>query len=342
MAAGDGPGQGDLTHFERLKADPQSHHIFLALRIIEAQFSDAPRMGKSRRPREDAVRLAQEARMAFPPTTIRAFTPPGARPGELINRFFGFFGPHGPLPSHLTEYARERQINNRDPSFVAFANMLTHRMMSLLYRAWVTGQPAVDFDRGMDGAFERQVAALAGHYGAELLGRDAMPDQAKRHFAGQLGQSVRNAEGLLSMLSGFFQADFRLEEFVGTWLELEPDDRWELGRGGGLGQTTSIGSRVWSRNAKFRLIVGPVGLAEYQRFLPGGESLARMAAIVRNYVGDTLDWDVNVILHGDQVPAAQLGADTRLGQTSWVGARTTDKDAADLFLQPQNFNTRAA
>ena len=342
MASADGPGPGDLTHFERLKDDPQAHHIFLALRIIEAQFPDRPRLGASRRPREDAVRLKQEPRMAFPPTTIRSFTPPGAEPGALVNRFFGFFGPHGPLPSHLTEYARERQINHRDGSFVAFADMLTHRMMSLLYRAWVTGQPAVDFDRGEDGHFERHVAALAGQYGMHLRDRDAMPDRAKRHFAAHLGHAVRNAEGLLAMLSGFFRAPFRLEEFVGSWLELEPDDRWQLGAPGGLGQTTAIGSRVWSRNAKFRLVVGPVGLEEYERLLPGGASLAKLAAIVRNYVGDTLDWDVNVILRGDEVPSAQLGGATRLGQTSWVGARKTRADAADLFLQPTHFNTEAA
>ena len=331
-----------MTHFERLKDDPQSHHIFLALRIIEAQYADKPRLGHSRRPREDAVRLGQEARMAFPPTTIRAFTPPGAKPGSLINRFFGFFGPHGPLPIHLTDYARERQINNRDGTFVAFANMLTHRIMSLMYRAWVTGQPAVDFDRGADTQFERHIAALGGHHGANLRDRDAMPDMAKRHYAGILAGGTKNAEGLVAILSGFFRAPVRMDEFVGTWLDLEPDDQWELGKGGGLGQTTSVGSRVWSRNAKFRLIIGPVSLAEYQRLLPGNPSMDRLAGVVRNYVGDALDYDVNVVLRGDQVPAAQLGADTRLGQTSWIGTRRTTADADELYLEPQRYNKQAA
>ncbi len=148
MAAPDGSRSDHLTHFERLKAEPEAHHIFLALRILEAEFADKPRLGHSRRPREDAVRLGQEARMAFPPTTIRSFTPPGARPGKLENRFFGFFGPHGPLPIHLTDYARERKINEKDDTFIAFADMLTHRIMSLMYRAYVTGHPAVDLDRG--------------------------------------------------------------------------------------------------------------------------------------------------------------------------------------------------
>lgn len=343
MATGDRAGADYLTHFQRLVDNPEGHHIFLALRIIEAQYADAPRMGKSRRPREDAVRLAQEARMAFPPGTIRAFkAPKGSEPGELINRFFGFFGPHGPLPSHLTEYARERQINNRDPSFVAFANMLTHRLMGLLYRAWVTGQPAVDLDRGAGSQFESHIAAIAGLHGDGLRDRDAMPDMAKRFFAGQMSSGTKNAEGLIAILSGFFHAPFRMQEFVGSWLELEADDRWQLGAAGGLGQTTSIGTQVWSRTSKFRLIVGPVSLDDYNRLLPGGASMDKMAAVVRGYVGDALDWDVNIILKADEVPSATLGGDTRLGQTSWIGTRSSDTDADDLFLEPQNYIKTAA
>ncbi len=329
-------------HIERLKDDPQGHHIFLALRILEAEYADKPRLGQSRRPLEDAVRLGQEARMAFPPSTIRAFTPPGSRPGSLINRFFGFFGPHGPLPVHVTEYARDRQVNHRDGTFMAFANMLTHRIMSLMYRAWVTGQPAADFDRGSETEFERHVGALAGHHGPGLCNRDAMPDLAKRHYAGLFAAGTKNAEGLVVILSGFFDAPVELEQFVGTWLDLEPDDQWELGKGGGLGHTTSIGSRVWSRTAKFRLIIGPVTLAEYERLLPGHPSMNKLASVVRNYMGDTLDYDVNVVLKRDEVPAAQLGANTRLGQTSWIGKRAGQRDADDLYLEPQNYTHRAA
>ena len=342
MATGDGPRSDHLTHFQRLIDEPQSHHIFLALRIIEAQYADKPRLGQSRRPREDSVRLGQEARMAFPPSTIRAFTPPGRGPGKLVNRFFGFFGPQGPLPIHLTEYARERQINHRDQSFIAFADMLTHRLMSLMYRAWLTGHPAVDFDRGADTGFERHVAALAGYHGAGPGNRDALPDMAKRHYAGLLGASVKNAEGLVAILSGFFQAPVKLQEFVGSWLELEPDDQWQLGAGGGLGQTTSIGSRVWTRDAKFRLIIGPVSRAEYERLLPGEPSMDKLAAVVRNYVGDALDFDVNVVMNACDVPRSVLGQDTRLGHTSWLGQRQTTADADDLFLEPQQYSKRAA
>jgi len=343
MATGDGAGPDNLTHFAQLARSPDTYHIFHALRILEARFSDAPRMGESRRPREDKMRLGQEAELSFPPSTIRDFEPPkGAKPGRLTNRFFGLFGPQGPLPLHLTEYARDRLRNHRDPTFVAFANMLTHRLMGLLYRAWSAGQPAPSFDRGKNDPVETKVAALAGLHGANLRARDEMPDLAKRHFAGHLALGPKNPEGLVSVLSAFFQAPVVVEEFVGSWLELEPSDRWSLGARTGLGQATSIGSQVWTRGAKFRLKVGPLSLEDYNRMLPGTASFKRFEAIVRNYVGDALDWDVNLVLDARAVPASKLGQDTRLGHTSWVGDRKGGRDAEDLFLVPESIAGRAA
>jgi len=338
MATGKRSGPDTLSLFDQLVEDPGKHHIFQALRVLEAHYAEAPRLGESRRPRQDKLRLGQEAELAFPPNTIAGFTPPqGDKPARLTNRFFGLFGPQGPLPLHMTEYARDRKRNHRDPTMVGFADMLTHRMMGLLYRAWAQGQPAVSFDRA-DDPMARKVASLAGYNGDKLQDRDAMPDLAKLHFAGHLGQGSKNPEGLISILSAFFDVPVRLQEFIGSWLDLEPDDQWQLGRAGGLGQTTSIGTKVWSRSAKFRLRIGPLSLEEYERLLPGGPALTRMRAIVRSYIGDALDWDVNLVLAGDQVPRASLGGSTKLGHTSWIGSRP-DPDAErpdvdDLYLYP--------
>ncbi|OSQ51927.1 type VI secretion system baseplate subunit TssG [Marivita geojedonensis] len=335
MVTKDGDEPRDLTHFERLVRDPQSHHIFFAMRVLEAHFADQPRLGTARRPRQEKVRFGQEPELAFPKSTIHAFDPQTAdQPARLRNLFFGLFGPHGPLPLHLTEYARGRKTNHKDTTFVAFADMLTHRPMELLYRAWVRGQPAPAFDRGENTETEKKIGALGGFFGDHLRDRDAMPDLAKRHFAGVLSAAPKNAEGLVAVIGGFFDAPVSLEEFVGAWLTLEPDDRWQLGGLGGLGTTACIGERVWSHSSKFRLRIGPLTLEEYKRFLPGTPALRRLRAIVRNYVGDQLDWDVNLVVRGEDVPQAQLGSTTQLGLTSWIGSEDHPAEVADLFMTP--------
>jgi type VI secretion system protein ImpH len=213
--------------------------------------------------------------------------------------------------------------------------MITHRMMTLFFRAWRSGQPAPSFDRGANDEIEHKIAAIGGYHGTYLRNGDALPDLAKRHFSGLLSQGSKNAEGLISIISSFFSAPVKIEQFVGSWLELESDDTWKLGRPVALGQNTSIGERVWTRGAKFRVVIGPLGKDEYQRLLPGGLSLERLRAIVRNYLGDALEWDVNLILRSDEVPKARLGHTIQLGQSSWIGERTSKEDASDLFLEPR-------
>ena len=57
------------------------------------------------------------------------------------------FGPSGPLPLHLTEYAYERQHQHGDRTWTGFANMLQHRLAVLFYRAWANAQSIISLDK---------------------------------------------------------------------------------------------------------------------------------------------------------------------------------------------------
>ncbi|MEM9784538.1 MAG: type VI secretion system baseplate subunit TssG, partial [Pseudomonadota bacterium] len=74
--------------------------------------------------------------------------------------------------------------------------------------------------------------------------------------------------------------------------------------------------------------------------LPGGDSLERLSAIVRNHVDDLLDWEVTLVLAAAEVPRTQLGSGSRLGQTTWIGDRAPDEDADDLHLRPPPLRRR--
>ncbi|WP_339948163.1 type VI secretion system baseplate subunit TssG [uncultured Albimonas sp.] len=331
MEAQKRPPGPDLTRLTALSDDPQAHHVYQALRLIEAAHPERPRLGRSTRPAQDPVRLGQEAELAFPPSTVAGFEAgEGEAPDRLTQRFFGLFGPNGPLPLHLTEHARDRLRNHRDPTFTAFADVFHHRMLSLLYRAWASGQPAPSFDRADDDPFGDKVAALSGHLGEGFVDRDAMPDLARRHLAGLLAAAPRSESGLSAILSRFFEAPVEIESFVGDWLHLEPHDRGRLGSAA-LGRDANLGAKVWSREARFRIRIGPLSLPDYERLLPGGESLRRLAALVRAFAGEALDWDLNLTLRREAVPPPALGGGVRLGMTAWIGRRPA-RDADDLHL----------
>lgn len=330
-----------VAFYQALRQTPWAFDFFQALRHLECLHADKPRLGCSRRPADDPVRLTQQPSLDFAPSTLAAFDSDGkpdtgaTAPPRLEVFFFGLFGPNGPLPLHLTDYARDRLRNAHDPTFARFADVFHHRLLSLFYRAWADARPTVTFDRPESDRFAAYVGSLFGLGMDSLCHRDAMPDLAKRHYAGLLSGQTRHADGLRAMLADFFTLPVEIESFIGHWLTLPESSRCRLGESratGELGSTAVIGERVWDCQHKFRIIIGPLSLTDYERLLPGGDSLKRLAAIVRNYIGDELEWDLNLVLKKEAVPDLRLGMQGRLGWTTWLMERRLDKDAADLRL----------
>lgn len=330
-----------LALLRALEAAPYGFGFFQALRQLECAYRERPRLGQTARPTQEPIRLAQQSSLSFAPSTLAAFQP-GAEgvPPRLSVYFLGLFGPNGPLPLHLSEYARDRQRNAGDPTFARFADIFHHRVLALFYRAWANARPTVSFDRPETDRFGVYLAALFGQGMPAFRARDAMPDLAKLHYAGHLTAQTRHPDGLAAILSDFFRLPARIEEFVGHWLYLPPESQWRLGASretGCLGLTTIVGPRIWDRQYKFRIRLGPLAFDEYRRLLPGGDSLPRLVAVVRNYLGDELDWDLNLVLRREETPPIRLGAQGQLGWTTWLTSRPPDQDPANLKLQPLRF-----
>jgi type VI secretion system protein ImpH len=96
-----------------------------------------------------------------------------------------------------------------------------------------------------------------------------------------------------------------------------------------------IGARAFSRGHKFRVVLGPLDRKQFQRMLPGKPGLAKLTALVRNYVGDALAWDVKLVLDERTQEPLTLGR-SRLGWTSWLGAGVGgDGGRQDLILNPE-------
>jgi len=321
----------------RLYEQPYAFSFFMAARRLECASPALPRTGHSRTPSDDPIRFCQDPSLVFPPSTINAleFGKEG-RPPRLYVTFMGLLGPNGPMPLQLSAHAHERKLA-RDETLVRFLDVFHHRMISLFYRAWAESQQAVQFERGGDDKFAKYVGSLFGMGMPSLRNRDAVPDVAKLHYSGRLVCQTRHAEGLRALLQDYFRIVVNVEEFVGQWIEVPPDCCCRLGespRTGALGRTVICGSRVWDCQQKFRLRFGAMGLADYERMLPGGSSLVRLVAWVRNYVGDELSWDVRLVLKKEEVPKIRMGQYGRLGWTTWLSSKPFDHDADNLVLRP--------
>jgi type VI secretion system protein ImpH len=270
MGATVGRASDAVAFLAQLARAPYRFDFYQALRRVECLYADKPRWGTARRPVDEPLRLGQEPDLSFAPAPLAALEagPDGGVP-RLQVRLFGLLGPNGPMPLHVTEYARERLRHAGDRTLSRFLDLLHHRFLALFYRAWAQAQPHVNRDRPSDDRFAVYVGSFLGVSAAPMRDRDAVPDLAKFFHVGTLIRHARNAEGLEAILRHYFRVPVRLQEFVGHWLVLGAGERTTLSREGArLGGGAVLGSRVWDRQHKFRIRLGPLTLAEYEEFLP--------------------------------------------------------------------------
>ena len=333
-----------LTYFRRLEEKPFDHDFLQALRRIECLFPRMPRIGRAMRPADEPIRLGQEPSVSFAPAALSAFRPgQEGRAPRLEQRFFGLLGPNGPLPLHLTDYCRERILHAGDYTFARFLDTFNHRFLELFYRAWAQAQPTVNLDRPRDDRFGAYVGSVIGIGSPRLAQRDAVGDYAKLYFSGLLARHVRNSDGLQAWTAGFFRVPVRVEQFVGHRMRLPAEDRTRIGidtDGSRLGVGAVLGGAVWDRQHKFRIELGPLTLEQYEGFLPGGTAIAKLVALVRQYVSFELEWDARLELLRQEVPEIRLGRFGRLGWTTWLGTWRAPRDAADLTLEVERVLAR--
>ncbi|MFD1561001.1 type VI secretion system baseplate subunit TssG [Paraburkholderia silviterrae] len=338
--------------WRQLRAAPAEHDLFHLLRWIDALASAPQRLGAAPHPGGEPVRLGQIPSLAFAPSMVAGIADAHADhvPPRVLVHGFGLFGPNGPLPQHVTEYAYERAHSAGDASMSAFADVFHHPLLVLLYRAWADAQPVVGLDRPGVARFDTYVESLMGaRAGASpLSAHEASGRHAKYFHAGHWVRQTRNPEGLAQMLRHDFGVPVRIVEHVVRWVALDARQRGAIGaigamgteRGGrrrrgmraALGEGAVLGRAVRDAQGSFRIVLGPLPLARYQAFLPGGTDAARLVHWVREYVGAEFDWDLQLELAAPEVPCAAPGGAGRLGFSTWLGRRLSDEPARELVV----------
>jgi type VI secretion system protein ImpH len=332
--------------FEGLQARPREHDFFAVLRRMEALHPQWPRLGEALRPSQEALRLGQVPELDFAPAALESFDPGEDAAPRLGVRFFGLLGPQGPMPLHFTEYVRERLRSRGDATLARFLDIFHHRLLTLFYRAWAQAQPAVHRDRPDADRFAQWLGAALGVEEGSQRGRQ-VPREAWLFQAGMLGSRSRHAEGLAKLLSQYFQVGVRIEQHVPQWLALDAGDRSRLGFSRSrperrasppalLGRTATSGSRQRDLQFKFRIVLGPLTLAQYEDFIPGRPAWRSLREWVLHYVGLGLRWDLQLVLAQAELPEPRLGRHARLGLSGWMGRRGRDRDRGDLRLRPDN------
>jgi type VI secretion system protein ImpH len=184
---------------------------------------------------------------------------------------------------------------------------------------------------------------LAGVTPEQILAR--IDDVSLLHYSGFFAHRPRCAASLEALLRDYFGFDVQVRQFQGQWLYLEAANQSRLGAAGGncrMGVDLVAGARVWDVQGKFRVRIGPLCYAAFNEFLPdrspvpSRKSLFLLIHLVRLYVGQELDFDVQLVLRAEEVPECRMtrgaSGDPRLGWNTWIRSQAMPHDAADAVF----------
>ncbi|RWE44289.1 type VI secretion system baseplate subunit TssG [Mesorhizobium sp.] len=289
----------------------------------------------------EPARLGQHVRLSFSARDVVKHQDAGEKaPARVTVANLGLLGPEGPMPLHLTRWVLDRlsqrwftgadAAQTSDTTFVDFVNILQHRMMALYYRAWADAHPAVQVERSVGGRVRAMLEAMSG---IGLPGtQDPELDTVRLRQAGSLASQVDGVERLTLFLATAFKVPVQVKEFVAAWTTIPTALQTRLGKAhAGLGRGATIGPRVFSRQSRIELRVGPLSLDAFRSFLPGERRLGLFKKAVRDMIGETLDVDLRIVLARKAVPPPRVGT-VQLGRTTWLARPAEKGDADDLRL----------
>lgn len=251
----------------------------------------------------------------------------------------GLLGALGALPPTYTETVLEEE-RRRSRAFRAFLDVFADPIARLVVEAGEKYRlPRLLRWRRLS-AGNRIVGALlafAGLRTPELRRLNSLGDDAVLRYAGLFATRSRNAASLGSMLSAHLRLPAEVEQFSPRWIPIPPSEQTALGaaRGARLGVDAAAGQAIRDHAGAFRVVVGPVGYADYLSLEPGAPRMEELMQLVRLYVGPALRFDVQVVLRGEDVPFCRLGnsaTPARLGWNSWARVAPAATDSRDAIV----------
>jgi type VI secretion system protein ImpH len=309
-----------------LMKEPWRFDFFTVMRRFERHHEDRPRIGRAAARRDEYVVLGEDPYLEFAASNLSKVDLDAQGRVRVLSRFLGLLGPQGALPLSTTEETFHWHLE-RDDAFARFLDILNHRFLQLFYRAWADARPIVQHDRPDDDRFLTYLGSQIGIGSDPYRNLDSVPDLTKQAYAGLVAPKAKSASRLRALIEGLFRIEADVDEFVGSRLTFEREDRTLLGkRHCRLGEDALVGGSVYSVEDKIRVRLFAADLDQYRRFLPTGDLAEPLHDAVFMMIGEELDWDVELALPAGQAKPVRLGGFGQLGWTTWVAPKWTEDD----------------
>ncbi|MCL1861146.1 MAG: type VI secretion system baseplate subunit TssG [Proteobacteria bacterium] len=324
---------------QELEKDATQFSFFQAVRLLALTARQYGGRRQSHLPSD--LRFRTAATFSFPASEMTRYQPalseaPDAEQtrDEMTVNFLGLVGPNATLPQPYTELVIKRRQSFRDTGLHGFLDIFSHRAIALFYSAWRKYRYWLDVEDGEPDRLTRNLLDLSG-VGVQSLREKLGSGNTNRvaetffaFYAGLLSQKPISTQAMSTVIRGFFGVPTRIEQFVGQWIKIPPEEQSRIGGNAREGVSAFCGRRIWDRQTKIQIHLGPMRRAKYEGLLPGEPGAQALETLVRYMVGHGLACDVQLILDRRDVPVPRLKAGQRppLGGNAWLFTRPVDHD----------------
>jgi type VI secretion system protein ImpH len=325
---------------ERLFREPYRFEYFQAVRMLELW------LRRNGAPQQSVVanflRFQNSTSLGFPASQLeaiqadpRTIEPTAAALGAALQAstlkwiritpaFMGLLGGQGVLPPHYTERVAEQQFKDKDEGARAFLDTFSNRSLALFYEAWRKYRLHLKYERSGRDSFLPLLLSLAGVGNASLRQRLARPengavlDESIGYFAASIRQRPTSAVQVARVLTEYFGQPVDVQQFVGSWYAVPPAQQSTLGcESATLGTRAIAGERVWQRDLRLRLVVGPLDHAGFTAFLPGGLAAHALGSLLAMFTGLCLEYEIELVLRAADVRPVTMREGSNLGRLGW-------------------------
>jgi type VI secretion system protein ImpH len=155
-------------------------------------------------------------------------------------------------------------------------------------------------------------------------------DESVGYFAAAMRHRPASSVSIGQVLGEYFRQSVKVTQFIGRWYDVPATQQTTLGAGNALlGATAMVGARVWQRDLRMRLTIGPLARADFEAFLPGGPAARALEKMLAMFTGLCLEYEVELVLRAADVQGVQLGADAAGGRLGWDSFLLTGGATAD-------------